>query len=127
MTGSTVMVDAINEPDRVIPSGRMPGRWGLGVAIVNSILSMIVASFLGMTVFIAAAIGLALAWAYSAARPSRPQAKRLVGQRGPAAFSYETLPWITAAAAALGTVPGGRHLCRRHSLWRRRDRHHDAQ
>jgi chlorophyll synthase len=35
-------VDAINEPDRVIPSGRMPGRWGLGVAIVNSVLSMVV-------------------------------------------------------------------------------------
>jgi chlorophyll synthase len=44
-------VDAINEPDRVIPSGRMPGRWGLGVAIVNSVLSMVVAALLGMTVF----------------------------------------------------------------------------
>jgi chlorophyll synthase len=48
-------VDAINEPDRVIPSGRMPGRWGLGVAIVNSVLSMVVAALLGLTVFIAAA------------------------------------------------------------------------
>ena len=26
-------VDAINEPQRPIPSGRMPGRWGLGIAI----------------------------------------------------------------------------------------------
>ena len=98
-------VDAINEPDRVIPSGRMPGRWGLGLAIFNSILSMIVASFLGMTVFIAAAIGLALAWAYSAP----PFRLKRNGWWGNAAcgFSYETLPWITAAAAALGTVPGG--------------------
>tara|TARA_R110002020_G_scaffold36134_27_gene108724 strand:- start:224 stop:1120 length:897 start_codon:yes stop_codon:yes gene_type:complete len=98
-------VDAINEPDRVIPSGRMPGRWGLGVAIVNSVLSMIVASLLGMTVFIAAAIGLALAWAYSAP----PFRLKRNGWWGNAAcgFSYESLPWITAAAAALGTVPGG--------------------
>ena len=27
-------VDAINEPHRPIPSGRMPGHWGLYVAIV---------------------------------------------------------------------------------------------
>ncbi|MBU4527866.1 MAG: chlorophyll synthase ChlG [Hoeflea sp.] len=98
-------VDAINEPDRVIPSGRMPGRWGLGVAIINSILSMVVASFLGMTVFIAAAIGLALAWAYSAP----PFRLKRNGWWGNAAcgFSYESLPWITAAAAALGTLPNG--------------------
>ena len=33
-------VDAINEPNRVIPSGRMPGRWGLFVAIANTVLSL---------------------------------------------------------------------------------------
>ena len=27
-------VDAINEPNRPIPSGRMPGRWGLYIAII---------------------------------------------------------------------------------------------
>ncbi len=98
-------VDAINEPDRVIPSGRMPGRWGLWVAIFNSVLSMIVAALLGTTVFVAAAIGLALAWAYSAP----PFRLKRNGWWGNAAcgFSYETLPWITAAAAALGTVPSG--------------------
>ena len=36
-------VDAINEPSRPIPSGRMPGRWGLWVAILWSILSLVVA------------------------------------------------------------------------------------
>ena len=98
-------VDAINEPDRVIPSGRMPGRWGLGIAIFNSVLSMIVAALLGATVFVAAAIGLALAWAYSAP----PFRLKKNGWWGNAAcgFSYESLPWITAAAAALGTVPNG--------------------
>ena len=98
-------VDAINEPDRVIPSGRMPGRWGLGIAIFNSALSMLVASFLGTTVFIAAAIGLALAWAYSAP-PFRLKRNGWWGNSA-CGFSYETLPWITAAAAALGTMPSG--------------------
>ena len=27
-------VDAINEPDRPIPSGRIPGRWGLYIALI---------------------------------------------------------------------------------------------
>ena len=35
-------VDAINEPDRPIPSGRIPGRWGLWFAIGWSVMSMIV-------------------------------------------------------------------------------------
>ncbi len=26
-------VDAVNEPDRPIPSGRIPGRWGLYIAV----------------------------------------------------------------------------------------------
>lgn len=98
-------VDAINEPHRVIPSGRMPGRWGLGIAITNSVLSLVVAWFLGSWVFAAAALGLALAWAYSAP----PLRLKNNGWWGNAAvgFAYETLPWITAAAAALGTLPPG--------------------
>mgnify|MGYP002136694142 CR=1 FL=1 len=35
-------VDAINEPQRPIPSGRMPGRWGLYIAIGWTLLSMLV-------------------------------------------------------------------------------------
>lgn len=35
-------VDAINEPDRPIPSGRIPGRWGLYIALAMSVLSLIV-------------------------------------------------------------------------------------
>jgi len=97
-------VDAINEPDRVIPSGRMPGRWGLYIAIVNSLISVLVASFLGPWVLGATLIGLAFAWAYSAP----PFRLKKNGWWGNAAvgFSYESLPWITAAAAALGTFPG---------------------
>ena len=59
-------VDAINEPTRPIPSGRMPGRWGLAIAIIWTVLSLLVAATLGPWGFGAALAGLALAWAYSA-------------------------------------------------------------
>jgi chlorophyll/bacteriochlorophyll a synthase len=96
-------VDAINEPDRVIPSGRMPGQWGLIVALVMSALSMAVAALLGPLVFGAAAVGLALAWGYSAP-PFRFKQNGWIGN-GVVGLSYETLPWITAATAALGYAP----------------------
>ena len=40
-------VDAINEPHRPIPSGRMPGRWGLYLAIAWTLVSLLVATALG--------------------------------------------------------------------------------
>ncbi|MBA4797649.1 MAG: chlorophyll synthase ChlG [Rhizobiales bacterium] len=101
-------VDAINEPNRVIPSGRMPGQWGLAVAIIMSILSMLVAALLGPLVFAAASIGLALAWGYSAP-PFRFKQNGWIGN-GVVGLSYETLPWITAATAALGSAPSSRTL-----------------
>lgn len=96
-------VDAINEPNRVIPSGRMPGQWGLYIAIAMSIIALLFASLLGLWVFAAAIVGVAFAWAYSAP----PLRLKLNGWWGNLAvgLSYETLPWITAAAAALGTAP----------------------
>ena len=39
-------VDAINEPNRPIPSGRMPGSWGLYIAIIWTGLSLAVAATL---------------------------------------------------------------------------------
>jgi chlorophyll/bacteriochlorophyll a synthase len=96
-------VDAINEPNRVIPSGRMPGQWGLIIAILMSVLSMVVAALLGPLVFAAAFVGLALAWGYSAP-PFRFKQNGWIGN-GVVGLSYETLPWITAATAALGTAP----------------------
>jgi chlorophyll/bacteriochlorophyll a synthase len=93
-------VDAINEPNRPIPSGRMPGRWGLGIAILWTILSLLVAATLGMWVLGAAALGMALAWAYSAP----PLRFKLNGWIGNAAcgLSYEGLAWVTGAAVMLG-------------------------
>ena len=59
-------VDAINEPNRPIPSGRLPGRWGLYVAILWTALSLAVGLLLGPWGFGATALALVLAWGYSA-------------------------------------------------------------
>ncbi len=93
-------VDAINEPHRPIPSGRIPGAWGLYIAIIWTGLSLAVASTLGPWVFIAAIVGLFLAWAYSAP-PLRLKQNGWLGNAA-CGFSYEGLAWITGAAAMLG-------------------------
>ena len=97
-------VDAINEPHRPIPSGRVPGRWGLYIAIIWSVVSLIVAGFIGTSVFYAAIFGLAAAWAYSMP-PLRLKANGWWGNSA-VGLCYEGLPWFTGAAALLGGVPG---------------------
>jgi chlorophyll synthase len=97
-------VDAINEPNRPIPSGRIPGQWGLWIAIVWTVLSLGLAALLGPWAFSATVVGLVLAWAYSAP----PLRLKRNGWWGNAAvgFSYETLPWITGAAILSAGAPG---------------------
>jgi len=100
-------VDAINEPGRPIPSGRLPGRWGLAIALGWTGLSLAVAWALGPWVTWAAVLGLALAWAYSAP----PFRLKNNGWWGNAAvgFSYEGLAWVTGAAVlAAGAMPDPR-------------------
>jgi chlorophyll/bacteriochlorophyll a synthase len=99
-------VDAINEPNRPIPSGRVPGQWGLGIAIIWSFVSTMVAAMLGVWVLIAGLLGLAMAWAYSAP----PFRLKQNGWWGNAAVGlcYEGLPWFTAAAALAGALPDSR-------------------
>jgi len=99
-------VDAINEPNRPIPSGRIPGRFGLYIAIAWSLLSLLVAASLGSWAFGAALIGLALAWAYSAP-PLRLKQNGWWGNAACAAC-YEGLPWFTGAAIMAGTRPDWR-------------------
>ncbi len=101
-------VDALNEPARPIPSGRVPGRNGLYFAIAWTVLSLAVAALLGPWVFGAACVGLALAWAYSAP-PLRLKRNGWWGNSA-VALCYEGLPWFTAAAVVLGTLPGGHTL-----------------
>jgi chlorophyll synthase len=96
-------VDAINEPGRPIPSGRIPGRWGLGLALAGTLAALLVASATGPWIFAATCVGLACAWAYSAP-PLRLKAN---GWFGPAlvALSYEGLTWFTGAAIMAGSLP----------------------
>ncbi len=102
-------VDAINEPNRPIPSGRMPGRWGLYVAIIWTLLSLLLSVALGPWGFGAAVVGLLLAWAYSAP----PLRLKQNGWWGNAAcgICYEGLAWVTGAAVmAGGQMPDLRSL-----------------
>lgn len=101
-------VDAINEPNRPIPSGRMPGRWGLYVAAAWTGLSLIVAAALGPWILGAAIFGLVLAWLYSAP-PLRLKSNGWWGNSAVAIF-YEGLPWFTGAAVMAATVPDHRVL-----------------
>ena len=102
-------VDAINEPQRPIPSGRMPGQWGFYIAVLWTGVSMLVATALGFWGFCAAVVGLLLAWAYSAP----PLRLKENGWWGNAAcgFSYEGIAWVTGAAVmAGGLLPDSRSL-----------------
>ncbi|QDP21995.1 chlorophyll synthase ChlG [Bradyrhizobium cosmicum] len=99
-------VDAINEPGRPIPSGRIPGRWGLYIALVWTVLSLLLATTLGTWGFVAAIVGLVLAWAYSAP----PIRLKQNGWWGNAAcgLCYEGLPWFTGATVMSASAPDWR-------------------
>jgi len=96
-------VDAVNEPDRPIPSGRIPGRWGLYIALAMTALSLWVGSLLGTWGFWATVAGVVAAWAYSA----EPVRLKRSGWWGPGlvGLSYEGLPWFTGAAVLLQAAP----------------------
>jgi chlorophyll synthase len=93
-------VDAINEPHRPIPSGRMPGHWGFYIAVLWTLLSLLWAWPLGPWGFVATGLGLLLSWAYS----MPPIRLKNNGWWGNAAWglSYEGLAWVTGAAVVLG-------------------------
>ena len=101
-------VDAVNEPGRPIPSGRVPGRWGLWIALGWTVLSLLLGLALGPWAAGATALGVALAWAYSAP-PLRLKRNGWWGNAACAAC-YEGLPWVTAAAIMVGAAPDGRVL-----------------
>ena len=96
-------VDAINEPDRPIPSGRVPGRWPVGMALAGSALSLALAGALGPWVLLATGVALFCGWAYS----SPPFRFKRSGWLGPlvCALSYEGLSWFTGASVMLGGLP----------------------
>lgn len=96
-------VDAINEPDRPIPSGRIAGSWGLWIACAGSLISLAAAASAGAWVFGATCLAVAAAWAYSAP----PFRAKMSGIWGPAlvAMSYEGLTWFTGASVMAGGLP----------------------
>jgi chlorophyll synthase len=96
-------VDAINEPNRPIPSGRIPGDWGLRIAMIWSAAGVIWAAYLGPWVLVAAILGVVLSWAYSAP----PVRLKRSGIWGPLSVgvSYEGLAWFTGAAVMAQALP----------------------
>lgn len=100
-------VDAINEPNRPIPSGRMPGRWGLGIAVGWTLLSLLWATLMGPWGFVACGLAIALSWAYSAP-PVRLKNNGWWGNAA-CALSYEGLAWLTGTAVMLGGAWPGPH------------------
>ncbi len=96
-------VDAINEPERPIPSGRVPGRWPVRIALIGGALSLLLGAALGPWVFAATCVALFCGWAYS----SPPFRFKRSGWLGPlvCALSYEGLSWFTGASVMLGGLP----------------------
>ena len=96
-------VDAVNEPHRPIPSGRIPGRWGLWIALAMSVLSLAMGWLLGPWGFAATVVGVLAAWAYSA----EPVRLKRSGWWGPGlvGLCYEGLPWFTGAAVLSQGLP----------------------
>ncbi|MDA8731799.1 chlorophyll synthase ChlG [Luminiphilus sp.] len=93
-------VDALNEPHRPIPSGRVPGKTAFWFAVVWAAIAQAWAILLGPWVAAATGLGLALAWAYSAP-PLRLKMNGWWGNSA-VAISYEGLAWITGAAIVIG-------------------------
>ncbi|MGX0877653.1 chlorophyll synthase [Roseovarius sp. MBR-154] len=96
-------VDAINEPDRPIPSGAIPGRWGLWIALAMSGMALLLGATLGPWGFGATVFGVLAAWAYSA-EPVRLKRSGIWGP-GLVGLCYEGLPWFTGAAVLAAGAP----------------------
>ena len=96
-------VDAINEPNRPIPSGAVPGRWGLWIALATSALAIALGAALGPWGFGATLFGVLAAWAYSA-EPLRLKRSGIWGP-GLVGLCYEGLPWFTGAAVLSAGAP----------------------
>lgn len=96
-------VDAINEPHRPIPSGAVPGRWGLWIALAMTGVALLWGAGLGPWAFGATGFGVLAAWAYSA-EPVRLKKSGIWGP-GLVGLCYEGLPWFTGAAVLSAGAP----------------------
>lgn len=96
-------VDAINQPGRPIPSGRIAGNWGLWIAGIGTGASLVLALAMGGWVVVATCAALVCAWAYSAP-PFRLKRSGVWGP-GVVALTYEGLTWFTGASVMAGALP----------------------
>ena len=96
-------VDAINQPERPIPSGRVSAGWGFFTGITMSAISILFAYYLGSLIFFATIIGVLAAWLYSL-EPIRLKRSAIFGP-GIVAICYEGLPWFTGAAIFTISLP----------------------
>ena len=89
-------VDAINEPQRPIPSGRVPAPWAFAFALLMSGFALWLGAFLGPWGLGATVVAVIAAWIYSVP----PFRLKRSGWWGPGlvGLSYESLPWFTGAA-----------------------------
>jgi chlorophyll synthase len=96
-------VDAINEPNRPIPSGRIPGRVGSEDRHDLVDRRRDLGGLAGPWVLVAAIARRALSWAYSAP----PVRLKRSGVWGPLSvgISYEGLAWFTGAAVMAQALP----------------------
>lgn len=99
-------VDAINEPDRPIPSGRIPGTWGFRIAVIWGLAALGLGALLGPWVLGATVLAMACAVAYSA--PPMRLKRNGWWSCGVCGLCYESLPWITGAAVMTTAAPDWR-------------------
>ena len=94
-------VDAINEPNRLIPSGLVSPRQVYLTSGLLAVLSIGLALLLGAPVTLLTAIGMMLALVYSV-HPIRAKRNGWIGN-GLVAVAYEGLPWL-AGHLAFGSL-----------------------
>lgn len=97
-------IDAINEPNRLIPSGLVSVQQIIGTIAVLLLLGVSLGFYFGASVSLLSAIGLTLAIFYSAP-PIRAKRNGWVGN-ALVAISYEGLAWL-AGHAAFGNLSSG--------------------
>lgn len=85
-------VDALNEPDRLIPSGKISTRQVFTTIGALAALALGLAMLLGREVLLLTAVGMLLAVVYSA-HPLRAKRNGWIGN-ALVAVSYEALPWL---------------------------------
>lgn len=96
-------VDALNEPDRLIPSGRVSITQVMATIMVLVVAGVVIGFYLGRGIELLVLLGLFLAIAYSAP-PFRAKQNGWYGN-ALAAISYEGLAWVAGHLAFAALTP----------------------